>query len=34
MCYKLENIATFNIKGVNYRCIFWNMTFDEKVTRN
>ena len=29
MCYKLENIATFNIKGVNYRCIFWNMTFDE-----
>ena len=26
MAYKLENIAILNIKGVDYRCIIWNMT--------
>ena len=26
MCYELENSAIFKIKGVDYRCILWNLT--------
>ena len=29
MCFGLKNIAIFKIKGVDYRCILWNMTYDE-----
>ena len=29
MCYELKNIAIFRIKGVDYRCILRNMTYDE-----
>ena len=25
MAYELENIAILNVKGVDYRCILWNM---------
>ena len=28
-CYELENIAIFEIKGVDYRCILWNATYDK-----
>ena len=26
MAYELENIATLNIKGVDYRCVIWSMS--------
>ena len=26
MDYELENIAILNIRGVDYRCVIWNMT--------
>ena len=29
MCYELKNIAIFTIKGVDYRCILRNTTYDE-----
>ena len=29
MYYKLENSATFKIKGADCRCILWNLTYDE-----
>ena len=29
MCSELENITIFRIKGVDYRCILWNMTYNE-----
>ena len=29
MYYELENIAIFRIKGVDYKCIFWNVTYNE-----
>ena len=29
MCYELKNIAISRIKGVDYRCILRNMTYDE-----
>ena len=29
MCHELKNITIFKIKGVDYRCILWNMTYDE-----
>ena len=29
MYHELKNITIFKIKGVDYRCILWNMTYDE-----
>ena len=26
MAYELKNIAILNAKGVDYRCVLWNMT--------
>ena len=26
MAYELENIVILDIKGVDYRCVIWNMT--------
>ena len=26
MPYELKNIAILNVKGVDYRCVLWNMT--------
>ena len=26
MAYKLKNIAILNVKGVDYRCVLWNVT--------
>ena len=33
MAYELENIAILNIKGVDYRCVIWNMTRNGKIYR-
>ena len=33
MARELENIAILNIKGVDYRCILWNMTKNDAVIR-
>ena len=32
--YKLEDIEILNEKGLNYRCIFWDITKNEAVTRS
>ena len=29
MCHELKNIVIFKIKGVDYRCILWNITYDK-----
>ena len=29
MCYNLGNIAIFKTENVDYRCISWNMTYNE-----
>ena len=26
MAYELKNIAILNVKGVDYRCVLWNVT--------
>ena len=31
--YKLKNIAILNVKGVNFRCILWDISRDEAVNR-
>ena len=31
MAYELENSATLNVKGVNYRCILWNLTKNDAI---
>ena len=33
MARELENIAILNIKGVDYRCILWNMTKNDAIIR-
>ena len=33
MVYDLKNIAILNAKGVNYKCILWNISRDEAVNR-
>ena len=33
MAYELENIAILNVKGVDYRCVIWNMTRSDAVNR-
>ena len=31
MAYELENSAILNVKGVNYRCILWNLTKNDAI---
>ena len=31
--YELKNIAILNLKGVDFRCIFWSISRDEAVNR-
>ena len=33
MVYKLENIAILNVKGIDYRCVIWNMGRNDAVSR-
>ena len=33
MPYELEHIAVLNIKGVDYRCVLWNMTRHNAINR-
>ena len=33
MASGLENIAILNIKGVDYRCVLWNMTKNDAINR-
>ena len=32
--YKLKNIAILNVKGVDFRCIWWGISRDEAVNRS
>ena len=34
MAYELKNIATLNVKGVDYRCILWSISRNEAVNRS
>ena len=31
MAYELKNIVILNVKGVDYRCILWNMTKNDAI---
>ena len=31
MAYELKNIAMLNVKGVDYRCVLWNMTKNDAI---
>ena len=33
LAYELENIAILNVKGVDYRCVLWNMTRNDTINR-
>ena len=33
MTYELENIAILNLKGVEYRCVLWNITRNDAINR-
>ena len=33
MSYDLQNIATLNVKGVDYRCVLWNITRNDAINR-
>ena len=33
MAYKSKNIAILNVKGVDYRCILWNMTRNDAINK-
>ena len=33
MAYKLDNIEISNVKGVNYRCVLWNMSRNDAIIR-
>ena len=33
MAYNLKNIAILNAKGVDYRCLLWNISRDEAVNK-
>ena len=33
MAYKFENLAILNIKGIDYRCVIWNMSKSDAVNR-
>ena len=31
MVYELESIAILNVKGIDYRSVLWNMTWDDEI---
>ena len=31
--YELKNIAKLNVKGIDFRCILWDISRDEAVNR-
>ena len=33
MAYELKNIAILNVKGVDYRCVLWNMTKNDAINK-
>ena len=33
MAYELENITILNVKGIDYRCILWNMARSDVINR-
>ena len=33
MTFRLENIAILNIKGVDCRCVVWNMSRNDAINR-
>ena len=33
MAFELENIAILNLKGVDYKCVIWNMSKTDAINR-
>ena len=33
MVYVLENIKILNVKGIDYRCVIWNMSKSDAINR-
>ena len=33
MAYELEYIAILSVKGVDYRCVLWNITRNDAINR-
>ena len=33
MVYELENITILNVKGIDYRCVIWNMSKSDAIKR-
>ena len=33
MAFELEKIAILNIKGVDYKCVIWNMNESDAINR-
>ena len=33
MTYELKTITILNVKGVDYRCVLWNMSKNDAVNR-
>ena len=33
MSYELGNIEILNVKGIDYRCLVWNMTTNDEINR-
>ena len=31
--YEFKNIAILNVKGVDYRCVLWNITRNDAINR-
>ena len=31
LAYELKNIAILNVKGVDYRCVLWNMSKNDAI---
>ena len=31
--YEFKNIAVLNVKGVDYRCVLWNITRNDAINR-
>ena len=31
--YEFKNIAILNVKGVDYRCVLWNITRNDVINR-
>ena len=33
IAYELKNIVMLSVKGVDYRCVIWNMTRNDETNR-